>query len=100
MSEVEKIRPTTTRTRECEITNIILQDTTKGAWLKLEPVRVAHERILDVPDNDSIRLINTREAHRLRAMPRTVARLCLTSLPALLLQRSLRLSSHAARLFD
>ncbi len=71
--KLKKKRPTTTTTRECEITNIILQDTTKGACLKLEPVRVAHERILDVLDNDSIRLKNAREADRLRAKPGTVA---------------------------
>ncbi len=65
--------PSSTRTRKCENINIILQGTTKGALLKLEPVRVAHERVLDVLDNGSIRLIYTREAHRLRAMPGTVA---------------------------
>ncbi len=65
--------PSSTRTRKCENIKIILQDTTKGAWLKLEPVRVAHERILDVLDNDSICVINTHEVHMLRAMPGTVA---------------------------
>ncbi len=69
----EKKRPTTTRTRECVNINTVLQDTTKRTWLKKELVRVAHERMLEVLDNDSARRIFTHETHRLRAISGTAA---------------------------
>ncbi len=71
--EIGKKRPTTTRTRECENINTILQDTTKGAGLKKAPVGVTHERMLEVLDNDCTRRIITREAHRLRPISGTAA---------------------------
>ncbi len=54
--KLQKKRLTATRTRECE-NNIILQGTAKRAWLKEGPVRVAHERMLEVLGNDSTRRI-------------------------------------------
>ncbi len=69
----ENKRPTTTKTLEWENINIILQDTTRRTSLKKELVRVAHERMLEALDNDSIRRIFTREAHRFRAISGTAA---------------------------
>ncbi len=61
------------------------------------PVRVADERMLEVFDNDSIRHI-LRVRHK-DCVPSVELhhRLCLTSIPALLVQRRLRWFGHAAR---
>ncbi len=63
------------------------------AW----PVRVADERILDVFNNDSIhRILRVR---RRDCAPTVELRrpLCLTSIPALLVQGGFRWFGHAAR---
>ncbi len=60
-------------------------------------VRVADERMLEVFDNDSIhRILRVR---RINCVPslELCRRLCLTSIPALLVQRRLRCFGHAAR---
>ncbi len=61
------------------------------------PVRVADERMLEVFDNDSIRCI--LHVKRRDCVPTVEPRhrLCLTSLPALLVQRKRRWFGHAAR---
>ncbi len=61
------------------------------------PVRVADERILEVFDNDSIRRI--LRVRRRDCVPSVELRrrLCLTRIPALLVQRRLRWFGHAAR---
>ncbi len=56
------------------------------------PVRVADERMLEVFDNDSIRRIL-----RIRPSVELHRRLCLTRIPALLVQRRLHWFDHAAR---
>ncbi len=73
VSEIGKKRATTTRTRECENINIILQDSAKRTSLIIGPVRVDHERMFEVLDNDSTCRSITREAHRLRAISGTAA---------------------------
>ncbi len=61
------------------------------------PVRVADEWMLEVFDNDSIRRI--LHVKRRDCVPSVELRrhLCLTSIPALLVQRRLRWFGHAAR---
>ncbi len=61
------------------------------------PVRVADERMLEVFDNDSIRRI--LRVRRSDCVPSVELRrrLCLTSIPALLVQRRLRWFGHATR---
>ncbi len=61
------------------------------------PVRVDAERMLEVIDNDSIRRI--LRVRRKGCMPSVELRrrLCLTSIPALLVQRRLRWFGHVAR---
>ncbi len=61
------------------------------------PVRVADERMLEFFDNDSIRRI--LRVRRRDCVPSVELRrrLCLTSIPALLVQRRLRWFGHAAR---
>ncbi len=61
------------------------------------PVRVADERMLEVFDNDSIRRI--LRVRRRDCVPSVELRrrLCLTSIPALLVQRRLHWFGHAAR---
>ncbi len=60
-------------------------------------VRVADERMLEVFDNDSIRRI--LRVRRRDCVPSVELRrrLCLTSIPALLVQKRLRWFGHAAR---
>ncbi len=60
------------------------------------PVRVADERVLEVFDNDSIRRI--LRVRRKNCVPSVELhrRLCLTSIPALLVHRRLRWFGHAA----
>ncbi len=57
-------------------------------------VRVADERILEDFDNDRIQRVRRRDCVPSVELRR---RLCLTSIPALLVQRRLRWFSHAAR---
>ncbi len=61
------------------------------------PVRVADERMLEVFDNDSIRRI--LRVRRTDCVPsvKLRRRLCLTRIPALLVQRRLHWFGHAAR---
>ncbi len=61
------------------------------------PVRVADERMLEVFDNDNIRRI--LRVRRRDCMPPVELRrrLCLTSMPALIVQRRFRWFGHAAR---
>ncbi len=61
------------------------------------PIRVSDERMLEVFDNDSIRRI--LRVRRRDCVPSVELRrrLCLTSIPSLLVQRRLRWFSHAAR---
>ncbi len=61
------------------------------------PVRVADERVLEVFDNDSIRRI--LRVRRRDCVPSVELRrrLCLTSIPALVVQRRHRWFGHASR---
>ncbi len=64
---------------------------------KTQPVRVADQRMLEVFANDSIRRI--LRVRRKDCMPSVELRrrLCLTSIPTLLVQRRLRWFGHVAR---
>ncbi len=64
---------------------------------KTRPVRGSDQRMLEVFDNDSTRRI--LRVRRRDCMPSVELhrRLCLTSIPALLVQRRLRWFGHAAR---
>ncbi len=61
------------------------------------PVRVADERMLEVFDNDSSRRILTVRRRDCVPSVELRRRLCLTSIPALLVQRRLRWFGYAAR---
>ncbi len=61
------------------------------------PVRVADERMLEVSDNDSIRRILRIRRRDCVPFVKLRRRLCLTRIPALLVQRRLRWFGHAAR---
>ncbi len=61
------------------------------------PIRVAEERILEGFDNDSIRRILRVKRRDCVPSVELRRRLCLTSIPTLLVQRRLRWFGHAAR---
>ncbi len=61
------------------------------------PVRVADERMFEVFDYDSIRRILRVKRRDYMPSVKFRRRLCLTSIPALLVQRRLRWFSNAAR---
>ncbi len=61
------------------------------------PVLVADERMLEAFDNDSIRRILRVRRRDCVSSVELRRRLCLTSIPALLVQRRLRWFGHAAK---
>ncbi len=61
------------------------------------PVRVADERMFEAFDNDSIRRILRVRCRDCVPSVELRRRLCLTSIPAMLMQRRLRWFGHAAR---
>ncbi len=64
------------------------------------PVRLADERMFEVFDNDSIRRILHVMHRDCESSVELRRRLCLTSIPALIVQRRPRLFGHAARRID